>query len=327
MLENHTGLKGPVVIVGQPRSGSTILTRYINELEGTFIINDFYVLQKVDGANLWGELSSDDAQRIARWIYRILEIRCTQEIGKTLEQPIHLDLESLAQVKALVLSPWPVGLFWFDVFETVLGTAARLSGATIWGWNTPQDHLHLGRIYDAYPDAKIIAQLRKPEAVLSSYKNVHGWWHDARRYNPVAQALAWKKSARSILHWKRARPQDFIFLSFEQFVAHTDIEGLRIARFLDLPPHPAALDDLGSNSSFSSFRSKKSVTDLEVMIARKIIGDVAEKLEFKFRDSLKPSFAGIVEIGKVVRDSISILMSVYLFDPDKRKRILNLLKR
>lgn len=327
MLESRISLQGPVVVVGQPRSGSTILTRYLNELEGTFILNDFYVLQKIDGANLWGALSSNDAQKIARWIYRILEIRCTQEVGKTLEQPVHLDLESLARVKAFVRSPWDSGLYWSDVLEKVLGTAAQLSGTTVWGWNTPQDHLHVGRIYDAFSSAKIIAQLRSPEAVLSSYKNVHGWWHDARRYNPVAQALAWKKSARSILYWQNKRSDAFLFVSFEDFVRHTEAEGARVADFLDLPPRSLTLDKLGSNSSFSSFRSKRAVTDLEVMIARKMIGEAAGNLGFKFRAPLKPSWAGLVELAKVVRSSLSIVVGVYLFDPDKRKRVLNLMKR
>ena len=81
------------------------LTRLINEAPRTSVVNDFYVLQMIDVAGLWGPLAADDARRIAIWIYRILEIRCTQEVGKTLEQPVHLSLDQLAQVKAQVMGP------------------------------------------------------------------------------------------------------------------------------------------------------------------------------------------------------------------------------
>lgn len=317
----------PIVVVGQPRSGSTILTRYLNEFDGTFIVNDFYVLQKIDAAGLWGQLTPDEAQRIARWIYRILEIRCAQEVGKTLEQPVHLSLAQLAEVKRLVQAPWDEGLYWSDVLEKLLLTAAQLSGAKTWGWNTPQDHLHLERIFDAYPNAKVIAQLRAPEAVLKSYKNVHGWWHDARRYNPVAQAMAWKKSARSIQRWQAERPDDFLFLRFEEFVAHTKDQGAQIAQFLGFSATETTLDALGSNSSFSASRKRRPVTDMELMVARAIIAGDAESLGYRFRTPLKPSAAGVFELLKVLKNTVSIVLGVYLFDADKRTRVLALFKR
>jgi hypothetical protein len=101
-MMNSCTRRNPIIVVGQPRSGSTILTRVLNELPELFVINDFYVLQKIDAENLWRELSPAQAARIAQWIYRIIEIRSAEEMGKTLDQPIHLSMEHLAQVKSLV---------------------------------------------------------------------------------------------------------------------------------------------------------------------------------------------------------------------------------
>ena len=323
---NQRNLPRPIIVVGQPRSGSTILTRYLNEFEGTFIINDFYVLQKIDGADLWGKLTPDEAQLIARWIYRILEIRCTQEVGKTLEQPVHLSLKQLAEIKEIVQMPWADGLFWSNVLEKILAKAAELTGAKTWGWNTPQDHLHLERIYKAYPDAKVIAQLRSPEAVLNSYKNVYGWWHDARRYNPIAQALAWKKAARSILRWQKERPDDFLYIRFEGLIEKTNEHGLLIAKHCGLHPVATNLKSLGTNSSYSNIRKKQTVTDTELIIANLIIGNDAQRLKYALRRNLRPSFRGLLEILKIIKNSFSIIISDYLFDSDKRKRVLAIIK-
>ena len=57
--------KTPVFVVGQPRSGSTILTRVLNDIPGLFIINDFYVLQKIDSNGLWKQLTCEQAHMIA----------------------------------------------------------------------------------------------------------------------------------------------------------------------------------------------------------------------------------------------------------------------
>ena len=60
-----TSSASPIFVVGQPRSGSTLLTRILNEARELFVINDFYVLQKIDAAGLWSPLTSGESATIA----------------------------------------------------------------------------------------------------------------------------------------------------------------------------------------------------------------------------------------------------------------------
>lgn len=312
----------PIVILGQPRSGSTILTRFINEDPSVFIVNDFYVLQKIDADNLWDPLTSDEAFRVAQWVYRILEIRCTQEIGKTLEQPIHLSLESLAKVKQLVCAQWPEFLLWSDVLHMIFERAATLAGATRWGWNTPQDHQHLARIFAGFPQALVICQLRQPNAVLASYKNVEGWWHDPRRYNPVVLAYAWKKAATNTQYWQHEKPSQFKLIRYEDLVRDTPKVSESLAEFLHLTALPTSLDGFGKNSSLTGAKPKKNVTGLESRLAQKICGESASRLGFpvegKMKIKMTDYFAGL----SIVRNSTSLLFSEYLFNVDRRRRLL-----
>lgn len=314
----------PIVIVGQPRSGSTILTRFINEDPSVFVVNDFYVLQKIDAENLWGPLTSEEAFRVAQWVYRILEIRCTQEIGKTLEQPIHLSLDDLGDVKQLVCAEWPEYLLWSDVFQTLFERAATLAGATRWGWNTPQDHQHLERIFASFPRAMVVCQLRDPSAVLASYKNVQGWWHDPRRYNPVVLAYAWKKAAKNTELWQQEKPEQFLFLRYEDLVQDTQKTRVNLSRFLKLEALPQNLDGLGENSSMTHGKPKKEVTGLENFLAQRICAKPASRLGFPPIKNIKIKVSDFAAGLSVIGNSTSILFSDYLFNKDKRRRLLNL---
>ncbi|WP_380058855.1 sulfotransferase (plasmid) [Falsihalocynthiibacter sp. SS001] len=317
-------ISAPIVIVGQPRSGSTILTRWVNNDQRAFVLNDFYVLQRIDALGLWGPLSSGDAREIAMWVYRILEIRCTQEIGKTLEQPVHLSLADLAIVKSLANGPWDEGILWSDVIGQILHRAAELAGADFWGWNTPQDHQHLERIFAGFPDAKVLCQLRQPDAMLASYKNVDGWWHDARRYNPMVLALAWKRAAQNAASWSARKPSQVKFIRYEDLVRRTPETTTEISNFLGIGQRVACLGSFGRNSSMQGKKPKK-VTGLESWVAYRICGREAAELGFSERVDARCQFGDFVEAARITGASFSLLVSDYLFNSDRRRRLIRLL--
>lgn len=318
----------PIVVVGQPRSGSTILTRLLNANPDLFIVNDFYVLQKVAARGLWGALSPDEAGYIAAEIYRILEIRCAQEVGVTLEQSVHLSLEDLAALRDIATGPWQNGLHWHDVLQRLMTEAAHRSGATRWGWNTPQDHLNLARIYEAFPDARVICQLRNPLTMLRSYKNVWGWWHDARRYNPVILAMAWRKAARAVRHWQEEQPDSFMFVRFEDLVHETQPTAARLTQFMAFTtPLPDDLQAFGRNSSLTPGQTVKPVTGLEARLARYICGTEAHILGFDMTSLPATKVSDIVELARVSIGSAHLLITGYLFNADRRARLVSLLRR
>jgi hypothetical protein len=107
--------EAPLVVVGQPRSGSTITTRVLNECEGVFLLNDFYALQAIDAEGLWDRRDAAAASRVAEMVLDRLTIRSTQEAGKTLEQSIDLPAEALARVTDFARQDWPADSSWHEV--------------------------------------------------------------------------------------------------------------------------------------------------------------------------------------------------------------------
>lgn len=315
---------GPIFVVGQPRSGSTLITRILNDVPGLFLINDFYVLQKIDAENLWGPLSSDEAHRVASWIYRIIEIRATEEVGKTLDQSIHLEMNELASLKTFVEQEWASDLRWHQVLNAVMKKAAALAGCQRWGYNTPQDHLHLKRLIEAFPAAKAIFLLRQPEAVLKSYKNVSGWWHDPRRYNPVTIALAWRAAAQSYERWQTDQADQVILLKYEDLVDKTDETITRLTSFLSVLFPEVDLPSYGRNSSHADGKSRRQVTETEIWLSERIIGDYQTRLGFSRSPQAGISPAGVLATVKTLFHSLHLLFDEYLFDKDHRRRLVRL---
>lgn len=317
-------IEDPVIVVGQPRSGSTLVTRVLNEDTGLFVINDFYVLQKIDAHGLWGPLSSASATKIARWIYDRIEIRSTEELGKTISQSIDMQPAELALLKEFVEQPFADGVTWGTVFSRVLGRAAALAGCARWGYNTPQDHLHLGRIFAEFPQAKVLFVLRKPAAVLRSYKNADGPWHDGRRYNPLTIGLAWRAAAKSYLHWHSKKPNNVAFVSYESVTGDLSHCLGFLGSFLGVPFGALTLDQLGNNSSFSPSKAVKPVQAMEIWSCETIIGKCLQDLGFE-RSVPVLTFSGATEFMFVMARSGLFIGKQIISDKDRRRRAFNFL--
>jgi len=318
--------QAPIVVVGQPRSGSTITTRVLNECDGVFLLNDFYALQAIDAEGLWQRRDPAAAGRVAEIVLDRLTIRATQETGKTLEQSIDLPADKLAEVAAQARRDWPDGTAWHEVVGAILSHAAQAAQCVAWGWNTPQDHLHLERIFAAWPEARALFVLRAPRAVLRSYKNVSGPWHDARRYNPVTIGLAWKVAAQNFHRWQERKPGQVDFMSYEDLVANTDACAARLSAFIDRPCPDIDLARFGKNSSHAGNATSHRVTDAEVWAMQKVVGPELERLGFTPDAAAKPT-SGMVQLAGILARSGLFIGGQVLTDPDRRKRALNFLRR
>ena len=316
----------PLFVVGQPRSGSTIVTRVLNEPGDYFILNDFYGLQAIDAEGLWDRTDAEGAARVAEIVFDRIEIRATQEKGKTLEQSIDLSTESVEELRALSLGGWTSGAKWHEVVDRLMTRAAQLAGCANWGWNTPQDHLHLWRLLEFWPKARVLFVLRAPEAVLKSYKNVSGPWHDARRYNPATVGFAWKKAAANYRRAKDDIPDQVMLLKYEDLVADTSGSLARLASFLGTPFPQMDLAAFGRNSSLDAGRQLKTVTKSEVWLAEKIIHSELSELGFP---ASHPRFtgSGLLTLVASLAGSGLFLTKQVLTDVNRRKRALNFLRR
>ena len=313
----------PVFVVGQPRSGSTLLTRVLNESPDLFVINDFYGLQKIDAEDLWGPLDAAGAARVAQITFERIEIRATQETGKTLEQSIELSAEQVETLRSFSMRTWEDGLRWHQVLSAVMGKAAELAGAARWGYNTPQDYLHLERLYEAFPEAQVLFLLRQPEKVLSSYKNVSGPWHEADRYNPLAIGMAWKAASKAFNHWADARPGQVHFQTYEALTGERDSALKSLGQFLHTDFPPMDFDSFGRNTSHDDHSVKKPVSPSELWLCEKMIGVELEKRGYAPSKTAKPRLADTGTLLGLGARSGSYIAKTML-DSDRRKRVMRM---
>ncbi len=129
-------------------------------------------------------------------------------------------------------------------FRQVMDAAARAHGARFWLEKTPAHTLHARFIAKEFPDAIILAVIRRTEDVVAS--NVHG-------FGDAGSAWAWFRQALATEIYERmARRHAALVVRYEDLCA--DLPGTirRVAGSLGVePPPPIDLPAYARNTSYS----------------------------------------------------------------------------
>ncbi|MGE4504431.1 MAG: sulfotransferase [Desulfovibrionaceae bacterium] len=262
-------MSAPVFAVGLPRSGSTLLSRVLNESPDILSVNDLYYLQAVLERGLpEGPLDQETAGQLLDMMLDLIVIRGSTNsafIGQftfTPAQSAALREEVLGIARA-------EGLDWAGLMDAALTRVAASAGKTRWADKTPQNFLHMDLLRRTFPDARFLFLLRSPHATLASFKFASGSGHDPRRYHPVTYALYWRTAART-LDAERGKA-DVLPLRFEDLTGDTEAVCERMGAFLGTVIPAPDLGRVGANSSFRGGR--KEVSPTEAWIVDRICGE------------------------------------------------------
>ncbi|TYO85180.1 sulfotransferase family protein [Oceanicella actignis] len=300
---------GPVVLVGQARSGSTLLAAMLNRAGG-LMINDAYALQAADELGLTRAPRPDAAERYRAACLDILRRRSVSAPPAPLHRSAVISPEALARASRVQ------GGGWAEIWGGMLRAAAQ--GRAFHGWNTPPDHLRADEILSAFPTARFVFLMRDPYAVLRSYKHLPEYWGRGRaRYHPALQARAWAASARSLRRLSARHPQAVHALRYEDLLADPGRVMAGLARFLGVALPAPTPDELPRNAS----RAGAGLTRAELWVARRALGAEAAAMGYA-----PPSPEGLGLGGLLGR---SLLAGVYyagaaLTSRDMRGRMLRL---
>jgi hypothetical protein len=269
----------PLVVVGLPRSGSTLLTRVLNDSPDLFVVNDLYYLQEVDALEAFDGITADKAAKLAGFLMAKLRARSARDEKRGFVASLLLSEESLARIEDDARRLAAGGASWAKLLEGVLAAAAREEGKRIWGYNTPQDFLHLERLERAFPEARFLFLVRHPHATLESYKNVSDDGNDRRRYHPWVQASLWKLCARAYREAAPGREDRLHLVRYEDLVADPAAAIERIGAFLGARIPAPDLDAIGSNSSYRG-GGKAPLTDTERWLCDRVAGPFLDELGY-----------------------------------------------
>lgn len=323
MNSKNSQKKSPLVVVGMPRSGSTLFTRLLNESEDLFIVNDFYYLQYVESINGFENNDSSVNQDLAQYILKLIKGRIERpdspeiECGLTLSQSDEKKLEEYV-IKYSQKSE----LNWSELLTQIIEFSANLVEKKIWGYNTPQDYLHIEKLRNEFPDAKFIFLMRDPRSVIRSYKYVtSNEYHNTNRYHPILQSMAWRTSLQSYYTWKDIQPEHFLLVLYEELIEKPNeilakISNLTGARF----PH-IDLNNFGNNSSFRG-KTKQSLSDTEIWLCEKVVSQEMEKLGYSLSEK-KPRVKDLGPLLKTTQKMMGFYLQKSLTSKDIRTRIVN----
>jgi hypothetical protein len=333
ILEKTLKNTAPIVLVGLPRSGSTLLTRIINESDDHYILNDLYVLQLIDAQNSWSAFGNVEQALAVKKLLRDMvrhrsAVHSPKGIANSAEMtPEQLDT-ALKNIDALPPQADDKSYDgdWASLIHSVISIAAEVLGKTGWGWNTPQDYHHADHLVEKWPDVRIVFIMRDPRSTLKSYK-FYPKKPAANRYHPVAQSYAWRNAARAWTALKKRYPVNLHLVRYEDIVEQTKPELLALNAFLPAAIDPNLnLESLGNNSSFTAKNgaAPRILSPLELWINDSILHTERMNLGFD-HDRQGFSLAGIAPlIGTTARFS-KHYGTLMITDPNVRKRIKRLL--
>lgn len=319
----------PVILVGMPRSGSTILSRLLNESPELFIVNDFYVIQHAEGLGvLKSDLDASEAEVFVANAIRRIKCRIEREDSPDIEDALRITPAQEAELEEYALDIAAEGRHpWHELLSLIMCKAGDMMGKPHWGYNTPQDYLHINTLFDVYPDARVVFLLRDPRGMLKSYKNVvDNGFHAPNRYHPLIQTLAWRTAARVYFQAKQ-KGQSVLLVRYEDVIDNTNSTLQSIAEFCDVEIPDLNLSDFGNNSSYNMGPTKKkSLCESETWLCETMARTEMQQLDYELSDS---KFK-LKDTGYLLSISFKVLqfyVSKALSSRDVRKRIQNIFLR
>ena len=167
MLSDNNGNNSPLIVVGLPRSGSSLIADLLSQTSPYYVFDDLYFHQKVRDEKLLGFLTEkqiDDCLFFLGWQIRARIRFKNYSLPKMLEE----DVDPMNQAIKDSLSGKQIT--WDLLQKEWLIRLAKLNGKTEWGYNFPKSFLYYEDVFRVYPDAKFLFLFRHPESVFASYK-------------------------------------------------------------------------------------------------------------------------------------------------------------
>ncbi len=320
----------PVVVIGLPRSGSTLATAILNQSSTHYVLNDAYFLQEIDKSQSWdGFATPDDAHALRAQLVNRIVLRSAVHSAQTIANSSPMPEQALENLLANLAGDRPATASWGEMMSSILGRAAEAAGKAAWGWNTPQDIYHIDRILEAFPNTRFIVVMRNPFDVLRSFHYRPN--KTARnRYHPAAQARAWKKAIEIFEKKKRQFPDQIMLIRYEDIAKNTAGEIVRINDFIGADiPHNLDISELGSNSSFSANSNQdkqagNNISKVEEWLADIFIGNARNRYGYT-EPQKKFSSDGLLYLLSQSSAFLNYYGRTALTDKNVRKRIMRFL--
>lgn len=257
--------ESPILVTGADRSGTTLLYA---------LLASHPEMMMVRRTNVW------------RWFDRKYgDLRQRENLDRCLDAMTRYPRMDVLDIRRdAVLAELDLGdVGYGDLFATVFRQAAERAGAQRWGDKSLHTELFADRVFEEWPNAKMIHVVRDPRDRHASVIGRRG-----TDRNSIGSIMGrWIKSVRAGERHQPRHPTGFMTLRFEDLVTDTDETLRAVCSFAGLEYDSQMLDmsggdedaKTGGNSSFDAIPSGQ--------ISRKPIG--------RYRTHLEPELIALIQ--------------------------------
>jgi len=329
-----------IFIVGNSRSGTTLLMRVLEHHQNVFVFNELHFFEE-----LWSPDDKNKKLSVSEAVELYSKLLLTQRIGyKTHDQNYHqFDAESEEVIKLLPQDKL-TGEF---VFTEMLKREAALHHKTIICEKTPQNVFYLKEILEIYPNARIINMVRDPRAIMLSQKNK---WNRRKlgsdymtekealrlriNYHPITISKLWNAAITAAR--KMETDSRIITVRFEDLLDQPETIIRKVCKHLGIAYHENMLQikqvsssneadskDIGFKKERASNWKKGGLNKAEICWNEKICGD--NMLHYGY--TLDKPDTGVFQIAAYFISFPFKLILALFFNLDRMKNIAETLKR
>lgn len=194
---------GPVFIVGNSRSGTTLMSRILKLHSKVYVLNETFMYDEVSKyESTFNDLSDAELEDIVRSLITI------QKKGIYLKNKTEKYTNETNEIMSLYKIEGDYSLV--GLLNCFYRYEAIKNGKIIYGDQTPRHVFSVEWLISLFPNCKIINMVRDPRAVLLSQRNkwkackkynqpVHEIIRSRLNYHPFTVSLLWNKSIDAAL--------------------------------------------------------------------------------------------------------------------------------
>jgi Sulfotransferase family len=272
--------QGPIFVVGASRSGTTLLRRILCQHSHVWLAPETHYFDDLRPRLEIspGALLTPTQEKASEKYFVALSRDRYGVVGDPAKSS--LDVDELRR-RATEIGGGDA------YFEAYCRLGADVRGKAIWGEKTPRHVFRIEEMLAAYPEAKIIALVRDPRAVIASYRNLHARalvdparkvvvardLERARKsYNIVLATLLWRGAVRAAAQAQDAYGSNRVYVLRYEAVALEPRRALsELAEWLGLPFEEGMLEVSANASSYAPRQGRKGITSEPVDRWRKTL--------------------------------------------------------
>jgi hypothetical protein len=326
-------------IVGNSRSGTTMMLRILNNHPQVFVLNELHFFEQ-----LWSPADKNKELKRAEAVDLAARLYFVQKEGYTGEMDAAKYRFDAAQ---LIESMGRQRFFPHTIYAALMWQTALDEGKTIPCEKTPQNVFYIKEILELFPKARIINMVRDPRAILLSQKRK--WLRrkmgatfitekEARRlrvnYHPYTLSKLWNAAIAAAQVFRDHK--QVMSVRFEDILEQPAATMQKICLHLGIPYHPEMLDIPQASSSNEADSQETGIkkeragnwkngglSPAEIKICEQTSGHYFEAYGY---EKLNPSTNPIVVAGWYLLFPVKLVLALFL-NLNRMKSIGETLKR